>query len=57
MLGRIMEGAKAWIEEIGRLDSIGLQKAPDLQFMAHAILERVPALKPRYVLTLTYSLK
>ena len=49
MIGRIMEGARAWIEEIGRLDSIGLNNAPDLQFMAHAILERVPALKPRQV--------
>ena len=57
MIGRIMEGARSWIEEIGRLDSIGLQNAPDVQFMAHAILERVPALKPWYVLTLTYSLK
>ena len=46
MIGRIMEGARAWIEEIGRLDSIGLETAPDLEFMAHAILERVPALKP-----------
>ena len=42
-----MEGAKAWIEEIGRLDSIGLNKAPDLEFMAHAILDKVPVLKRR----------
>lgn len=42
-----MEGARTWIDEIGRLDSIGLKNAPDLQFMAHAILERVPELKPR----------
>ena len=47
MLGGIMEGAKAWIEEIGRLDSIGLNKAPDLEFMAHAILDKVPVLKRR----------
>ena len=57
MIGRVMEGARAWIEEIGRLDSIGLKSAPDLQFMAHAILERVPALKPRYALTLTSYMK
>ena len=47
MIGRVMEGARAWIEEIGRLDSISLENVPDLEFMAHAILERVPALKPR----------
>ncbi len=39
------------------INVLGKEGAPDLQFMAHAILERVPALKPRYVLTLTYSLK
>ena len=47
MLGRIMEVARAWIEEIGQLDSVGLNNAPDLQFMAHAILDRLPALKQR----------
>ena len=57
MIGRIMEGARCWIEEIGRLDSIGLKNAPDLQFMANAILERVPTLKPRYVLTLILVMK
>ena len=46
MLGRVMEGAKAWIEEIGGLDSIGLKVAPPLQFMAEAILAELPELRP-----------
>jgi hypothetical protein len=45
MIGRVMNGAKAWIEEIGRLDDIGSQNAPDLQFMAKAILVELPELR------------
>jgi hypothetical protein len=41
-----MEGAKSWIEEIGRLDSIGFKEAPPLQFMAEAILSELPELRP-----------
>ena len=45
MIGRVMNGAKAWIEELRRLDNIGFQKAPDLQFMAEAILTELPELQ------------
>ena len=46
MIGRVMEGAKSWIEEIGRLDDIGFKKEPPLQFMAEAILAELPELRP-----------
>ena len=45
MIGRVMNGAKAWIEELRRLDNIGFQKAPDLQLMAKAILTELPELQ------------
>ncbi len=46
MIGQVMEGAKSWIEEIGRLDNIGFKKAPPLQFLAEAILAKLPELRP-----------
>ena len=46
MIGRVMQGARAWIAKVGQLDDIGFKAAPDLQFMAKAILELVPELKP-----------
>ncbi len=45
MIARVMLGARAWIEELGRLDSIGSKTAPDLQFMANKILEQLPELQ------------
>ena len=46
MIGQVMEGAKSWIEEIGRLDNIGFKKPPPLQFLAEAILAKLPELRP-----------
>ena len=43
MLGRVMAGAKAWIDQLSLLDDIGLASAPDLQFMATAILAQLEA--------------
>ena len=48
MIGRVMSGAKVWIEELRRLDVItelGAPEAPDLQFMAKAILTELPELQ------------
>jgi hypothetical protein len=45
MIARVMEGAKAWIEEISRLGSIGINAAPDVQYMANKILELLPELQ------------
>lgn len=41
MLGRVMDGARAWIAEVSTLDAIGFKKPPDLQFMAKAILAKL----------------
>jgi hypothetical protein len=51
MVGRVMQGARAWIEEIGRLNSLGMSTVPDLQFMAKGILRLIgdPALRAGYV--------
>jgi hypothetical protein len=53
MIGRVMTGARSWISEIGTLDSLGLKPAPDLEFMAKAILLEVndPALAAGYGLS------
>ena len=45
MLGRVMAGAKAWIDEVALLDDIGLAQAPHLEFMAKKILAELPELQ------------
>ena len=50
MIGRVMQGARAWIEEIGRLSDLGMSTVTDLQFMAKGILQLIddPALHAGY---------
>ena len=45
MLGRVIAGANAWIDEVALLDDIGLAQAPHLELMAKKILAELSELQ------------